>query len=59
MSKIPNDAPIKLTLSVEQINLIFAALEQLPYRQVFPTIEAIKDQAIPQIQALDAKESKA
>jgi hypothetical protein len=58
MSKTEKEAQITLSLSLEQINLIFAALEQLPYRQVFPTIEAIKGQAIPQIQALDAKEKQ-
>lgn len=49
MAKIQPDAVIKVMLSVDQINLIFSALEQKPYAQVFQTIDAMRDQVIPQI----------
>jgi hypothetical protein len=40
---------INLTLSVQSVELILAALGKAPYEQVADLIQSIKEQAIPQV----------
>jgi hypothetical protein len=50
---------IHLELTVNEINLILAALSQAPYAQVADIIEKVKVQAIPQVEALPKEEVEA
>ena len=43
---------IKLELEVEQVNGILMALGKAPYEMAQPLIDKIKQQGIPQVQAL-------
>ena len=47
---------INLELSIQEINLILQALGQAPYAQVAELVEKIKDQAVPQVEALPKEE---
>jgi hypothetical protein len=49
---------ITLDLTVNEINLIFAALGQAPYAQVAELFEKIKVQAVPQVEALPKEEAE-
>jgi DNA-binding protein len=40
---------ITLTLTVNQVNVIMAALGKAPYEAVVDVIQAIRDQALPQV----------
>jgi len=42
---------LKLNLSLEQINIILAALGKIPYEAAAPVVDAIRQQAQPQLQA--------
>lgn len=48
---------IDLNLSINEINLILAALGQVPYSQVAELVERIKTQAVPQVEALPKEEA--
>jgi hypothetical protein len=43
---------IKLDLTIEQVNGVLIALGKAPYEMAQPIIDAIKSQAIPQVQAV-------
>jgi hypothetical protein len=43
---------INLSLSLEEVNGIMAALGQMPFGQVEPLVNKIRQQAIPQAQAI-------
>jgi hypothetical protein len=47
---------IKLELEVEQVNGILMALGKAPYEMAQPIIDAIKQQAIPQVQPVTPAE---
>jgi hypothetical protein len=40
---------ITLTLTLAQVNIVMAALGKAPYEAVADTIQAIREQAIPQV----------
>jgi hypothetical protein len=42
---------INLKFTIDEVNELLTALGQLPYTRSFQLIQAIHDQAIPQIQA--------
>jgi len=46
---------INLKFTIDEINELLSALGQLPYTRSFQLIQAIHDQAIPQIQAANAE----
>jgi hypothetical protein len=43
---------VNLNLSINQLNLILAALGKVPYETVYGLVEEINKQVIPQIQKL-------
>ncbi len=43
------NTPIKLELILDEVNGVLTALGQLPYAQVAPLVEKIRDQATPQV----------
>ena len=47
---------INLALSVEEVNVIMAALGKLPYEAAFSVVETVRNQAIPQLQAAQEAE---
>jgi hypothetical protein len=47
---------INLKFNIDEINELLTTLGQLPYTQSFQLIQAIHNQAIPQIQAANAVE---
>jgi len=49
---------INLDLTVNEINVILAALGQAPYVQVAELFEKIKVQAVPQVEALPKEEAE-
>jgi len=49
---------ITLDLTVNEINVILAALGQAPYAQVAELFEKIKVQAVPQVEALPKEEAE-
>jgi len=46
---------INLKFTIDEVNELLTALGQLPYTQSFQLIQAIHNQAIPQIQAANAE----
>lgn len=50
MKPVAPETIVKVALTVEQINTVFAALEQRPYNQVVQLIDGIKSQVMPQLQ---------
>lgn len=50
MKPVSPNTIVKLSLTVEQINLLFAALEQMPYAKVVMIIDDIKHQVMPQVE---------
>lgn len=53
-----NDKLIMLTLSVQQIELIIAALKELPAKHVFDTLTVIFDQINEQLAAINKVENQ-
>ena len=49
---------INLTLSIEQVNTVLGSLAKEPYAQVAALIDDIRQQGIPQAQALQAAAEK-
>jgi hypothetical protein len=47
-----------LNLTLEEVNQILAALSQVPYYQVFETIDKIKSQTQAQIQAQEIRKEE-
>lgn len=47
---------ITLTFTLDETNALLTALGQLPYTQSFQLIQAIHNQAIPQISAANAEQ---
>jgi len=45
---------LKLELSVDHVNVIFAALGKAPYESVFQLVEEMNKQLVPQLQAAQA-----
>jgi len=43
---------VNLTLTVNQLNVIFGALGKAPYEAVFQLVEEINKQVVPQLQAM-------
>jgi hypothetical protein len=48
---------IQLDLSVDEVNGVLVALSQLPFGQVEPLINKVRQQAAPQVEALKATET--
>jgi hypothetical protein len=48
---------INLELTIHEINLILAALGQAPYTQVAELIKKIKEQGVPQVEALPKEDA--
>jgi hypothetical protein len=44
---------ISLTLPLGAVNMILSALAKAPYEQVADLVQAIRDQAIPQVPAVE------
>ena len=53
------NTPIKLTLPLGAVNLVMAALGKAPYEQVADVVQAIREQAIPQIPLPETKGASA
>ena len=50
---------MKFEFTIEELNIIMAALGRMPYEQVFTLVENVRKQAGPQIQAAqEAAQSK-
>jgi hypothetical protein len=47
---------IKLELSIEEVNAILSVLGKAPYEFAQPLIDKIKQQGIPQVQAIEPVE---
>ena len=45
---------IKLELSIEEVNAILATLGKAPYEFAQPLVDKIKQQGIPQVQAIES-----
>lgn len=50
---------IKLSLVIEEVNLILEGLGNLPFAKVYALVGKIQEQAARQIEAADAAEAKA
>ena len=46
---------IKLTLTIEDVNVIISTLAMLPLNQVHGIVTKVREQAIPQVQAAEAE----
>jgi len=44
-----NAVQIKLELTLDEVNAVLNALGNMPYAQVAPLVEKIKEQAVPQL----------
>ena len=51
--------PINLTLPLGAVNVIMAALGKAPYEQVADLVQAIREQAIPQVPMPEMKDAPA
>lgn len=49
---------IKLTLSVDEVNVVLGALSEGPYKLVETVIAKIRGQAVPQVASAEEKASK-
>ena len=49
---------LHLKLSLDQVNIILAALGKQPFEQVAPLIDSISQQAQPQLQAAEAQDTQ-
>jgi hypothetical protein len=47
------NTPVNLTLPLGAVNMVLAALAKAPYEQVADLVQSIREQAIPQIPAVD------
>ena len=52
----PGDKKMKFEFTIEEVNVIMAALARAPYEAVFQLIDNIRQQAAPQIQSTQAAE---
>ena len=50
---------IQLNLTLEEVNVVLQALGQLPYAQISPLVEKVRQQAIPQVEKIQAAEAAA
>ena len=50
MKPVAPETIVRVALTVEQIDTVFDALEQLPYNQVVQLIDGIRNQVMPQLQ---------
>jgi len=46
---------LKLNFSLDQVNVILAALGKIPYEAAAPVVDSIRGQAQPQLQAQEAQ----
>lgn len=53
-----NDPALAFTFTVPETNLLLQALGALPYAQVAPLIEKVKQQAAPQLQAIQSSNAQ-
>ncbi|NDB60320.1 hypothetical protein EB001_17975 [bacterium] len=55
------DNKINLSFTLDEVNAILGNLGKLPYENVFPLIENIRNQALPQLEEINknAEEQKA
>lgn len=53
-----NPVQIKLELTLDEINACLTALGNLPFVQVSPLIEKIREQTVPQLPVPQPQESK-
>ena len=53
------NTPITLTLPLGGVNMVLAALAKAPYEQVADLVQAIREQAIPQVPVPDMKQAPA
>lgn len=53
-----NPTLIKIELALEELNVIMSALGNLPFVQVSPLIEKIREQAVPQLPVPSPREAK-
>jgi hypothetical protein len=53
-----NPTLIKIELALEELNVIMSALGNLPFVQVSPLIEKIREQAVPQLPVPSPREEK-
>jgi hypothetical protein len=51
------NTPITLTLPLGGVNLVLAALAKAPYEQVADLVQAIREQAIPQVPMPEIKDA--
>ena len=51
------NTPIALTLPLGAVNIVLAALAKAPYEQVADLVQAIREQAIPQVPMPEMKEA--
>jgi hypothetical protein len=51
------NTPITLTLPLGGVNMVLAALAKAPYEQVADLVQAIREQAIPQVPMPEMKEA--
>jgi len=51
------NTPITLTLPLGGVNMVLAALAKAPYEQVADLVQAIREQAIPQVPMPEMKET--
>lgn len=49
---------LHLKLSLDQVNIILAALGKQPFETVAPLIDSIRQQAQPQLQATEAQDTQ-
>ncbi len=47
--------PLKLDLTLDEVNTVLDALGNLPYKQIAPLFEKIKSQAVAQLQPEEPK----
>ena len=53
------NTPIALTLPLGGVNMVLAALAKAPYEQVADLVQAIREQAIPQVPMPEMKDAPA
>lgn len=50
---------INLEFTIDEVNAVLAALGQMPFAQVAPLVEKIRQQASPQVQVIQEKNAQA
>lgn len=48
--KLNQEQALKLSLSIEDINIMLSSLGKLPYETVFKTVEKVRNQVVQQIE---------